>query len=71
MKDFLNWCIENEGLLKDILRLILTAASFLYATIIHLKSKKRLGALETKEEIKEDLVKTIDNLKSALERSKK
>lgn len=70
MKEILKWCIENVELLKDIIRLLLSLGAFTYATIIHWKSKKRLTALETENEVKEDLAKMIKDLQNALEKAK-
>lgn len=70
MKEILNWCLENVELIKDIIRLLMSIGAFTYATIIHWKSKKRLTALETEQEVKTDLIRTIQDLQKALENSK-
>lgn len=62
--------MENLELVKDIIRLLLSLGAFTYATIIHWKSKKRLTALEAENEVKLDLVKTIEDLQKALEKAK-
>ena len=70
MKEILKWCLDNAELLKDIIRLLLSLGAFTYATIIHWKSKKRLTALEAEQEVKDDLIKTIQDLQKALEKEK-
>ena len=71
MKDILKWCLENQEIIKDIIRLIMSLGAFIYATVIHWKSKKRLTALEAESEVKSDLIKTIQDLQKALENSRK
>lgn len=70
MDQIIKWCLDNIELIKDIIRLLLSVAAFLYASIIHMKSKKRLTALETEQEVKTDLLRTIQDLQKALEKSK-
>ena len=71
MRDILNWVLDNSELVKDILKLALSLATFVYAYVIHAKSKKRLTELEAKDQAKTDLLKSLQDLKEALEERNK
>ena len=69
MRDFFEWILANQEIIKAVLGFALSLGSFVYAFVIHSKSKKRLTELELKEEAKSDLIKSLQELKEAYERS--
>lgn len=70
MDEIFKWILDNVELVKDIIRFMLSLGAFIYATVIHSKSKRRLTELETEQEVKDDLIRKIQDLQKALEKEK-
>lgn len=70
MKYVIQWITENQEIVITITRLVLTIGAYLYAAIIHWKSKVKINALEAKDQAAKELLEQLKALKEALERSR-
>lgn len=68
MSDLVNWLETNADLLYNIFRTLLALGAYIYAAVIHHRSKTSIKELEAKKEAETELLKQLKDLKEALER---
>lgn len=64
--EVLQWIRDNWKIIVSALSTLISLGSYLYAAIIHAKSKSRLNSLEAKKEAEAELLEKLEQLNQAL-----